>query len=157
MFLGNWVNLNHNVNRYCEGGELFFYILNKKSLTEKEAASIMKQSFSALKYLHENQISHRYFPILIYNRDIKPENFLLKNKDDISNIKMIDFGLSKDYSEKGVMQTPSGSVIYFNNTSALLHCTRSVLAKLQCKVWFMVNGSCIIYFIIRKSPFSRRQ
>lgn len=33
-------------------------------------------------------------------RDIKPENFLLKNKDDISNIKLIDFGLSKDYSEQ---------------------------------------------------------
>lgn len=51
--------------------------------------------------------------ILIGYRDIKPENFLLKNKDDISNIKMIDFGLSKDYSETKVMQTPSGSVNYF--------------------------------------------
>jgi calcium-dependent protein kinase len=42
------------------------------------------------------QITHYY-------RDIKPENFLLKNKDDITNIKMIDFGLSKDYSEVKVM------------------------------------------------------
>lgn len=64
---------------------------------------IMKQSFSALKYLHENKISHR---------DIKPENFLLKHKEDISNIKLIDFGLSKDYSETKVMQTPSGSVSF---------------------------------------------
>jgi serine/threonine protein kinase len=47
-----------------------------------------------------------------FYRDIKPENFLLKHKDDISNIKMIDFGLSKDYSETKVMQTPSGSVSY---------------------------------------------
>ena len=46
--------------RYCEGGELFFFILKQKSLTEKDAAMIMKQSFSALKYLHENKISHRY-------------------------------------------------------------------------------------------------
>lgn len=46
--------------RYCEGGELFYFILKQKSLTEKEAAMIMKQSFSALKYLHENKISHRY-------------------------------------------------------------------------------------------------
>ena len=50
----------------------------------------MKQGFSALKYLHEQKISHR---------DIKPENFLLKKNENISNIKMIDFGLSKDYSE----------------------------------------------------------
>jgi len=47
------------------------------------------------------------------DRDIKPENFLLKNKEDISNIKLIDFGLSKDFSETKVMQTPSGSVISF--------------------------------------------
>jgi serine/threonine protein kinase len=45
-------------------------------------------------------------------RDIKPENFLLKNKEDISNVKLIDFGLSKDYSESKVMQTPSGSPYY---------------------------------------------
>ena len=45
--------------RYCEGGELFNYIIQKKTLSEKEAATIMRQSFSALKYLHENKISHR--------------------------------------------------------------------------------------------------
>lgn len=45
--------------RYCEGGELFYFIVQRKSLNEKEAALIMKQSFSALKYLHENKISHR--------------------------------------------------------------------------------------------------
>lgn len=43
-------------------------------------------------------------------RDIKPENFLLKYKGDITNVKMIDFGLSNDYSELQVMQTPVGSV-----------------------------------------------
>ena len=48
--------------------------------------------------------------ITLHFRDIKPENFLLKNKEDITNIKLIDFGLSKDYSETKVMQTPSGSV-----------------------------------------------
>lgn len=91
------------VTEYCEGGELFYYILEKKNLTEREAAHIMRQSFSALMYLHQNNISHR---------DIKPENFLLKYKADITNIKMIDFGLSKDYSEVKVMQTPSGSPYY---------------------------------------------
>lgn len=36
-------------------------------------------------------------------RDIKPENFLIKNKNDISNVKLIDFGLSKDFSEAEIM------------------------------------------------------
>lgn len=47
---------------------------------------------------------------VVWFRDIKPENFLLKSKDDITNVKLIDFGLSKDYSEVKIMQTPSGSV-----------------------------------------------
>ena len=45
--------------RYCEGGELFHYIIQNKHLNEREAAKIMKQLFAALRYLHSNQISHR--------------------------------------------------------------------------------------------------
>ena len=54
---------------------------------------------------------HCYLTVI---RDIKPENFMLKNKDDIFDIKLIDFGLSKDYSEQEqeTMATPSGSVSY---------------------------------------------
>lgn len=35
---------------------------------------------------------------------------MLKNKSDTTCIKLIDFGLSKDYSGQPVMSTPSGSV-----------------------------------------------
>jgi serine/threonine protein kinase len=38
--------------RYCEGGELFHYIIEKKHLSEQVAAFIMKQIFTALEYLH---------------------------------------------------------------------------------------------------------
>jgi serine/threonine protein kinase len=47
----------------------------------------------------------------MWARDIKPENFMLKSKGDTTCIKLIDFGLSKDYSGQAVMSTPSGSVI----------------------------------------------
>lgn len=50
--------------------------------------------------------------VKIFFRDIKPENFMLKNKGDVTNMKLIDFGLSKDYSGQPVMSTPSGSVNY---------------------------------------------
>ena len=48
------------VCQYCAGGELFYYITTKenKHVTEAEAASIMRQTFSALKYIHENNIAH---------------------------------------------------------------------------------------------------
>jgi serine/threonine protein kinase len=45
-----------------------------------------------------------------FDRDIKPENFMLNTKGDSSNVKMIDFGLSKDYSNLKTMTTMSGSV-----------------------------------------------
>lgn len=37
---------------------------------------------------------------------------MLKNKDDTSCVKLIDFGLSKDYSGSPIMSTPSGSPYY---------------------------------------------
>jgi calcium-dependent protein kinase len=40
-----WIFL---VQDLCEGGELFFYITQRKHLTENEAALIMKQAFSAI-------------------------------------------------------------------------------------------------------------
>ena len=77
------------VIEYCEGGELFDYILRNKKLSEHIAARIMKQLFSGLNYLHSNLIAHR---------DIKPENIMLKKVDDISEIKFIDFGFSKNFT-----------------------------------------------------------
>jgi calcium-dependent protein kinase len=91
------------VLEYCEGGELFDYIIERKHLNEKEAAMIFSQLLSALLYLHNQNISHR---------DIKPENFMLSKKGDIKGIKMIDFGLSKNYSGLQAMQTMSGSPYY---------------------------------------------
>ena len=38
--------------RYCQGGELFHFILERKHLNEREAAMIMYQLLSALVYLH---------------------------------------------------------------------------------------------------------
>ena len=61
----------------------------------------MHQLLSALVYLHGQNISHR---------DIKPENFMLARKNDPSCVKMIDFGLSKDFSGQETMKTMSGSV-----------------------------------------------
>ena len=39
---------------------------------------------------------------------------MLKNKADTTCIKLIDFGLSKDYSGQEIMSTPSGSVIKYH-------------------------------------------
>ena len=53
------------VMEYCKGGELFGEIVKRGSLSENQAACIMKQIFLTLEYLHGQGIVHR---------DMKPEN-----------------------------------------------------------------------------------
>ncbi len=71
------------------GGELFDYVVQKGTLTEAEASSIIRMVTSALVYMHDQNIIHR---------DLKPENLLLTRKPDSIydiEVKIIDFGLSK--------------------------------------------------------------
>lgn len=50
----------------------------------------------------------------IVHRDLKPENFLYETKDPTSDIKIIDFGLSKIFNTGGKkltkMETKAGTV-----------------------------------------------
>lgn len=78
------------VMELCEGGELSERIhnnyKNNEPLSEKEVSTIMEQILSAVYYCHKNKICHR---------DLKLENILFVNKSPTSQIKIIDFGLSK--------------------------------------------------------------
>lgn len=74
-----------NFTRLCNGGELKDRIIEKEYFAENEAARYFKQLLLALNYCHSNNIVHR---------DIKLENFLFMSKDDFSDLKVIDFGLS---------------------------------------------------------------
>jgi calcium-dependent protein kinase len=76
---------------HCRGGELFDRIVAAQRFTERHAADIMSQMLSAVKHLHGNGIVHR---------DLKPENFLMNDQDEDSEVKLIDFGLSKRFSER---------------------------------------------------------
>ncbi|KAL1264499.1 hypothetical protein QQF64_004854 [Cirrhinus molitorella] len=63
-------------------GELFDYLTEKVTLSEKETRSMMRALLEAVQYLHSLNIVHR---------DLKPENVLL---DDQGHIKLSDFGFS---------------------------------------------------------------
>jgi 5'-AMP-activated protein kinase catalytic alpha subunit len=89
------------VMEYCDGKELFEYIVNKKKLNENEAVRIFQEIINAVEYLHENNITHR---------DLKPENLLLDSK---RSIKISDFGLSTIKScEESFLNTPCGTPNY---------------------------------------------
>jgi len=89
------------VMELMEGGELYEEIVKRKSFSEKDASRIMEQLFSALNYLHKNNIVHR---------DLKLENLLLTRKNDLE-IKLADFGLSKVYNGQA-MFTACGTPYY---------------------------------------------
>ena len=92
----------YTVMEYCEGGELFNYIVRNRRLDEGEAAFFYYQLINGLDYIHSLGIVHR---------DLKPENILL-TKEHL--LKIIDFGLSNYYKEgqENLLETPCGSPCY---------------------------------------------
>ena len=88
------------IMEYAKGGELFDYIVKKKHLSEKESSIFFYQLINAIEFIHKKNISHR---------DIKPENLLLKSNLILT---LIDFGLSIQYYDKELLNTPCGSPCY---------------------------------------------
>ena len=66
-----------------QGGRLSNLIADKKTFTDLEASKIMKSIFKAVSYIHEMGIIHR---------DMKTANILLNDPNDLSSVKIIDFG-----------------------------------------------------------------
>ncbi|GJN33112.1 hypothetical protein PR202_gb21678 [Eleusine coracana subsp. coracana] len=72
--------------RLCEGGELLDRILSRGGkYSEDDAKAVLVQILSVVAFCHIQGVVHR---------DLKPENFLFTSKDENSQLKAIDFGLS---------------------------------------------------------------
>lgn len=91
------------VTEVVTGGELFDKIVELGQYTEKDAAVLVSKMVSAIDYLHSINIVHR---------DLKPENLLLKDSNNLSEVKLADFGLSKIVGTKVMMQTACGTPGY---------------------------------------------
>lgn len=89
----------------CVGGELFDRIIDAGHFTESQAATVMKNMFQAVYYMHQNHICHR---------DLKPENFLFTTKEDIekTHLKVIDFGLACKFADGQFLKTKAGTPYY---------------------------------------------
>ncbi|ERM97367.1 hypothetical protein AMTRI_Chr04g246910 [Amborella trichopoda] len=74
------------VMELCEGGELLDRILSRGGkYSEDDAKAVMVQILNVVAFCHLQGVVHR---------DLKPENFLFTTKDENSQLKAIDFGLS---------------------------------------------------------------
>jgi len=94
-------NTIYMIMEYCNGGELFDYIVSKRRLPENEAWKYYQEILSGVEYFAKNNVCHR---------DLKPENILL---DFNKTIKIIDFGLSNVYRDRyDTLKTACGSPWY---------------------------------------------
>lgn len=74
---------------YLPSGSLDEYIERKQGLSEKETLELALEICDALSFMHRNKMLHL---------DLKPKNIMM---GDNGNIKLIDFGLSKQYNALG--------------------------------------------------------
>ena len=87
-----------------KGGDLFTYLEKRNfEIPEKRAKELSHQCATALYYLHSFGVAHR---------DLKPENILMVSDSDDSDLKIVDFGLSKIIGPNESSLEPFGTLSY---------------------------------------------
>lgn len=124
------------VTEMCTGGELFDQIIKRPYYSERDAAGVMKQVFSAVAYCHGQNIVHR---------DLKPENLLLESETSGTGamIKVIDFGTSQLYDSSKKMKQKFGTPYYI---------APEILKgayDMKCDLW---SCGVILYILISGRP-----
>ena len=67
------------------GGSLRSLMNRKKHFSDEEASAVLRGLLNAVEHVHSKNYVHR---------DLKPDNILIDNYDDLSSVKVADFGLS---------------------------------------------------------------
>jgi serine/threonine protein kinase len=89
---------------YLCGGDFFSFLEKRKfRIPEDDCRKICHQIATSLYYLHSFGIAHR---------DLKPENVLMVNSNDDSDVKLVDFGLSKSFGPGETCKEPFGTLCY---------------------------------------------
>ena len=96
----------HIVMEYLSGGDLLSGLSKKKYdiISEKKICSIINKLLSAISHIHSLGIVHR---------DLKPDNILFEKEDITSDIKIIDFGVSRQsYTKNDDLTSIVGTPYY---------------------------------------------
>ena len=101
------------VTEMMEGGDLFDRILANQVYTEKDARDLARTLVEAVNYLHDKRITHR---------DLKPQNILMKSKDNNSDIKICDFAFACRIHTPQSLTTRCGTVRFLDLLSTPCSC-----------------------------------
>jgi len=128
-----------------DGGPLLHHIENKKFFTEREASLVVKDIAVALKFLHDNGISHR---------DLKPDNILCVNKEKIVPIVICDFNLASGISTiRGdttpELYTPVGSAEFMAPEVVDAFVRDAPAYDKRCDLWSL---GIILYIMLSGRP-----
>ena len=92
------------VMEYLKGGDFFTYLESRSfKIPEERAKTIAHQLATSIFYLHSFGIAHR---------DLKPENILMVTNEYDSEVKIVDFGLSKTFGPGEECCEPFGTLCY---------------------------------------------
>ncbi|XP_073418628.1 MAP kinase-activated protein kinase 3 isoform X2 [Dendrobates tinctorius] len=96
--------LEHRLEKIMEGIPFICFCTMKNRYQDlAEASEIMRDIGMAIRHLHELNIAHR---------DVKPENLLYTSKDSNAELKITDFGFSKETTVQNALQTPCYTPYY---------------------------------------------
>jgi serine/threonine protein kinase len=92
---------------YIEGGTLKQYLEKNKIINEAKVKEIIFYILKAIEHLHKNSIIHR---------DIKLDNIMLENENNLSSLKIIDFGLSIRFNNNNNNENNNfcGTILYMS-------------------------------------------
>lgn len=124
-----------------KGGDLLDKLGEIEVYEEWEARKVARTLLEAVHYCHRRKICHR---------DIKPENILLPRADDLTQIKLADFGCARQWIKPNEMQTLCGSPQYVAPEVVGDSRPEGQGYNCQCDLWsvgvvlyIMLGGKCI--------------
>lgn len=108
----------------------------KESINIEQLKQIGYQLFRGLAYLHNQQVLHR---------DIKPQNILLDNKEDIT-VKICDFGLARAVCLPAEHYTPEVTTLWYRAPEVLLGAFKY---NYTIDVW---SAGCVLAELLTQQP-----